>query len=77
MAALKINEAENLLFERMDSSDIKVLSIELDFYSRLNELSDEKLEEGAFSREEIKEGLGDLLEVFGINMSQMLFDNQQ
>ncbi len=69
LASLKINEAENLLFERMESDDIKYLTIAIDFYSRLNELSDEELDKGKFTREEIKDGLGDALKAFGINIA--------
>jgi len=57
----KINEAENLLFERIESSDMNYLMIALDFYDRLNKLSDEQLEKSNFPRDEIKDGLEDVL----------------
>lgn len=71
---LKINEAENLLFEKMETGDLKYLNIALDFYSRLNELSDEQLEKGDFTREEIKIGLNDALKLYDINASNIFVD---
>ncbi|HHY23454.1 MAG TPA: hypothetical protein GX527_04340 [Clostridiaceae bacterium] len=62
----KINEAENLLFERIESSDINYLTIAVDFYNRLNKLSDEQLEKSNFSRVEIKSGLEDVLKIFDL-----------
>ncbi|MBE6886061.1 MAG: hypothetical protein E7486_03845 [Ruminococcaceae bacterium] len=57
-------EAEDLLFEAAgDGSDLSVLETGLDFYSRLNTLTDSQLEAGSFSREEIREGLDDLLRI--------------
>ena len=69
---LNINQAENLLFEKLETHDIKYLEIAIDFYDRLNELSDEQLEKGDFTREEIKIGLNDVLKLFGINVSDVL-----
>jgi|SRR5699024_5465783 len=63
---LKINEAENLLFESIDSDDQNYLKIALDFYQRLNKLSDEELEKGNFTREEISLGIEDVLKEFNI-----------
>lgn len=74
LESLKINEAENLLFEKMEIGDIKYLNIALDFYSRLNQLSDEQLEKGDFTRKEIKMGLEDALEIYGINISEVFID---
>lgn len=64
----KINEAENLLFDKINTDDIIYLKIALDFYSRLNSLSDKQLEQSGFSREEIKSGLTDTAELFGVNI---------
>jgi len=50
----KINEAENLLFERIESNDTNYLMIAVDFYNRLNKLRDEQLEKSNFFRDEIK-----------------------
>lgn len=65
---LKINEAENLLFERIIPDDLNYLAVALDFYRRLNELSDEELEEADFSREEIKSGLEEISKRYGLRL---------
>lgn len=64
----KINEAEDLLFEKIDPNDKRCLEIAIDFYSRLNGLSDEFLERSDFTREEIDEGLKNAAALYGINM---------
>lgn len=62
----RINEAENLLYEKSDLEDIRYLEIALDFYAGLNQLPDKVLETGGFAREEIEEGLKDIMEQFGV-----------
>lgn len=58
--------AEDLLFEAAEEGDMGCLEAGLDFYARLNELSDAQLEEAGFGRDEIQEGLHDLSERFGV-----------
>lgn len=53
----KINEAENLLFEKLDPDNKRYIELALDFYSRLSRLEDDFLEKNNFSREEIEQGL--------------------
>ena len=54
-SAGRVNEAENLLFERIGHGEnLEYLEIAIDFYSQLNDLTDEYLEEHGFSREEVK-----------------------
>ena len=64
----RINEAENLLFETLDTYNTNHLIIALDFYSRINEMSDAELEVSSFSREEIESGLNDIKAQFGISI---------
>ncbi|MFA5522842.1 MAG: DUF6483 family protein [Tissierellales bacterium] len=64
--SLRINEAENLLFERIIPKDLNYLAVALDFYRRLSELSDEQLDDANFSRDEIKRGLGEISKMFGL-----------
>ncbi len=64
----KINEAENLLFEKIDTQNPKHLTIAINFYDKLNKLSDETLEEANYTREEINQGLHDILDEFGIKI---------
>ncbi len=66
--SLRINEAENLLFERIISKDLNYLAVALDFYRRLNELDDEQLEKANFSRDEIKSGLEEISNMYGFKI---------
>ena len=62
----RINEAENLLFERLDEADLDYLRIALDFYAKVNDLSDAELEAADFSRDEVESGLDDFKRIYGI-----------
>lgn len=61
----KINEAENYLYENLDTQNLEELKVALIFYEQLNQLSDEVLDKADFSREEIKDGIQLALEKFG------------
>ena len=62
----RISEGEDLLFDALEDGDRDCLEVALDFYCRLNELSDQVLADGNFSRQEIQDGLEDVMERFGI-----------
>lgn len=62
----KINEAEDLLFDKLDTNDQKYLEVALDFYSRLTKLDEDTLERNDFTKEEIAEGLADVSSKFGL-----------
>lgn len=62
----KINEAENLLFDKLNPEDNRHIMVAIDFYQRLNELDEEFLQEHDFSRKEIEEGLRDIASKAGI-----------
>lgn len=62
----KINEAENLLFDSLDTNNTKYLELAIDFYNRLNDLDDDYLEDNDFSRKEIEEGLKAIAKEFGV-----------
>ena len=64
----QINDAENLLFNEINSLTEKNLSIAINFYSKLNRFDDEVLEEANYSREEITQGLHDIMKKFGIQL---------
>ncbi|MBC8589752.1 DUF6483 family protein [Wansuia hejianensis] len=66
--SLKIDEAENLLFDNIEVKNLNYLNVAIDFYDRINKLSDEELEKGNFTRKEIESGIKDILEIFQINM---------
>ena len=69
----EINEAENLRTDRLEPGDPEYLQIALMFYDRLNQESDEFLEEHDFSKQEVLDGVkyvvrhcgyGDILRAF-------------
>lgn len=66
---LKINEAEDLLFEKIDGNDLIYMKVAMDFYDRLNSLSEGELEDAHFSRQEIKSGLEDVLDLYSIKLT--------
>lgn len=67
----RINEAEDLLFDHLNTEDRRYLELAVDFYSRLNALDNETLQANNFSREEIEEGLKDIAQKFGIPLSDL------
>ena len=59
------NEAENILFEEIKKSKTeKNYKIAKDFYELLQNQSDNDLEKGNFSRNEIFQGLNDINKIF-------------
>ena len=66
LAQGEICAAEDLLFERLDAGKPEDLRAAVEFYRRLNALSDDELEAGGFSRDEVAEGLRNALDKFGI-----------
>lgn len=61
----KFNEAEDIIFEALDSKkNVRKLLVALDFYNKLEEYDDETLEQNNYSREEIKEGVNKLKELY-------------
>lgn len=69
----KINEAENRLYDLISDMDMSGLKIALLFYSYLNDKTDEFLEENDFSREEIKLGMENVADTFGLNSITKMF----
>ena len=62
-----INEAENLLFEELDNTDLEYLEMALCFYMHLNDEEADFLEEHNYSKEEIKDGISMLGKEYGIS----------
>lgn len=59
------NKAENMLFQAINENNSQeTYEIAIGFYNLLLEKSDEELEEGSFSREEIYQGLQDLKNIY-------------
>ncbi len=59
------NGAEDVLFDSVDPEDMDIYHVGLDFYDRLNQMTDRELAEVDFSREEIREGLADFSAEYG------------
>ncbi len=64
----KFNEAENELFDMLDVKKQFYVAIGLDIYARMSLYSDEALEANGFSREEIVDGMKDMLKEYKINI---------
>ena len=62
----RINEAENVVYEITEDGRYENLETALLFYSYLNEKPDEFLEENNFSRDEVKEGLLEIISRYGL-----------
>lgn len=68
IAKNEFGKAEDLLFAEYRPDDREYLLLALDFYHRLNEIPEERLEAHDFSREEVQSGLRDILERSGIDI---------
>lgn len=62
----RVAEGEDLLFSSLNTEDPAFLEAAVDFYFRLNLLSDQELEAGNFSRQEIEEGLRDVMDQYSV-----------
>ncbi len=60
-----LNEAENQLSDLIETEEMEYLKVGLLFYEKLNRLDDKALSEMDYSREEISEGIRNLLEEYG------------
>ena len=68
-----INEAENYIYDLVCDGNAKGLEIALLFYAYLNDKTDDFLEDNDFSREEIKLGIEDIAERFGLSSMAQMF----
>ena len=64
----KINDAENILFEKLETNNLMYATIATRFYNKLKGLSDEKLQKSNYSRDEILQGLNDMCDMFGLEI---------
>lgn len=63
----QINEAENLLLENGDFNNPRFIREAMAFYEHINEYEDEFLEEHNYTREEIVDGLKEILNYYGLS----------
>ena len=64
----RINDAENILFEKLETNNLMYATIATRFYDKLKGLSDEKLQKSNYSRDEILQGLNDICDMFGLEI---------
>lgn len=64
----RINDAENILFEKLETNNLMYATIATRFYNKLKGLSDEKLQKSNYSRDEILQGLNDMCDMFGLEI---------
>ncbi len=69
----RIDEAENILYDALDPTDLAALGAALVFYDTLNNLDDRKLDGAGFSREEVAEGICDLARIYGVDVYTLFF----
>ncbi len=62
----RINQAENLLYQNLDSDNEDYLLMGLSFYSHINEYTDEFLENSGYSRGEIQLGIENFVAEYGV-----------
>ena len=64
----RINDDENILFEKLETNNLMYATIATRFYDKLKGLSDEKLQKSNYSRDEILQGLNDMCDMFGLEI---------
>lgn len=69
----RINEAENEIFEMASGTDKRELEVVLEFFSYLNEKSDDFLQKNNFSRREIQEDMKTILDRYELSYITNLF----
>ena len=72
VVAGEINEAENRLYDLTSNTDVNSLEIAL-LFSYLNDKTDDFLEVNNFSRDEIKLGLENVADSFGLSSIAKMF----
>ena len=70
----QINEAEDLLFDEINPSDMRQFERAMSFYLYLNDFGDDYLEKNNYSRDEITEGIRSICKEYGVSsMVDFLF----
>lgn len=66
VARRRLCEAEDLLFDNFKKEDPEYLALALDFYQSLNRLTGEELEAHDFSRQEVEDGVREIMHRSGL-----------
>ena len=70
----RINEAEDMLFYEINTSDMRQFEMAISFYLYLNDFGNDYLEKNYYSRDEIKEGIKSICKEYGVfTMVEFLF----
>ena len=69
----RLEEAENLLFDRLDPADPDTLKVALDFYARLEKLDPAYLSAHGFTEDDIALGLAHAAAAFGHDDAARVF----
>lgn len=64
----RLGEAEDALFRTLDLNDREDLFFATEFYREANRLSDEELAAQEFTREELWDGLHEVMELYGVEL---------
>ncbi len=67
----RLCEAEDMLFDNLTFTD-RYVELAVDFYTKLNMLSDDELAAADFSRDEVYDGYIDILTQLGIPVEQFI-----
>jgi hypothetical protein len=67
IAEQHFNEAEDFLLDHIDPQNRKHLELALDFYQKLNRFTDEELERQNFPRQEITDGIKEVLDLYQLS----------
>lgn len=70
----KIGEADKLLQKSLDMKNKQNLQLAIDFYAKLNQLDDDALETGNFSRTAIQNGLIQAADRYGVPIASFFID---
>lgn len=70
----KICEAENIIYDLTENGDMSKLEVAVLFYAYLNEKEDDFLKANDFSREEVKNGLNDIISRYGLDNFTDIFN---
>lgn len=61
----EINEAENILYEEIEEGNLEYLKMAVLFYEHLNKMSNEYLEKCDYSRQEVADGMKQMMKRYG------------
>lgn len=68
----QLGKAEDLLFEHLDPEEKSIFVTAMDFYRQANALTDEELVAQDFTREELLEGLSQVVKRYGLDLPSVL-----